>query len=388
MSTLSQFLGAGPGTTFAKTMPSWTGSGRLIDRYTVGHTGLFKNAPPLAFPNTAGTGTYGAAYGGSGQNYLVVNTPTTGIFHVNMATNPPTWVNRNAAFNGGNGSFPTSNEPPKRFANAVWLAAGGGIDRCAYTTDNGVTWTHVGSYNGIDIVGSRIYLTSGSSIVSYNTSFTLFNPTSPGGSIYKVFGNDTRQFAITSAGVYVSTNHGATAWTVDTNMNDWILQNGGFQNGGVLPNGTGIILTAQGAIGIINMTTGAISSGANLRNFIGGTPAFQAGIASARVGRDLVSYVDSDGVSHFCYDMMELVAMDSGAYYYNPKKYWCTTVDGTFASANLAIVSTASSPNIFPNYFLATTIIDLGIPIIGHRDSSIEGFKTPNLDSKEIYYEV
>lgn len=382
MSTLSQFLGAGPGTSFAKTMPSWTGSGRLIDRYTVGHTSLFKNAPPLAFPSISGT--FGAAYGGSGQNYLVVHKAATGIFHVNMATNPPTWVDRTTAFKAGSNSYPTSNEPPKRFANAVWVSASGGTNRCSYTTDNGVTWTHVGAYNAIDVVGSRIYLISGAVIVSYNTSFTLFNPTYPGAMIYKVFGNDTRQIVISSAGVYVSTNHGATTWTADTTINDWILQNGGFQNGGVLPNGKGIILTAQGAIGIINMTTGAISSGANLRNFIGGSANFQAGIAPTRIGRDLVSYVDSDGVSHFCYDMLELVAIDSGA----PKKYWCMTVDGTFASAHLAIVANTGGPGSFPNDFSETTIIDLGIPIVGHRGSNYEGFKTPNLDSKEIYYEV
>ena len=71
MSTLSQFLGAGPGSTFAKVAPSWTGSGRTTPRVTVGHSAPFKPTN-ITFPNVEIEGTYGAVYTGIDNNIWLI----------------------------------------------------------------------------------------------------------------------------------------------------------------------------------------------------------------------------------------------------------------------------------------------------------------------------
>ena len=393
MSTLSQFLGAGPGSTFAKVAPSWTGSGRTTPRVTVGHSAPFKPTN-ITFPNVEIEGTYGAVYTGIGQQYMV-NTGSK-IYHVDMSTSPETWTLRNPTV------VPATSMASQleSFDGKIWCA---GTTAAYYTSNNGVNWTLVPTVSNLRYVlakvGSKLYIitqtnTAAWVIMDAGLSYVTRSHSNIG-ETYRVFGTNTLQIIITSNGIYTSNNHLATAPTQSSALTNWLKQNGQFQAAGMLPNGTGMILTGNGTIGIINMSDGTISTGAKIP-YIGNMDARQGSTYSRPCSSSFLSYVDADGYTHFPFYFVETLGLDySGGNIYYPtvaRCFWCTTLDGMTISA-VECGNTSGIQTDPPPQFMFSDIVKLGtngLRGVNTPDTQIvfSGILTPNLDSKEVYYAV
>lgn len=394
MSTISQFLGAGPGSTFAKVAPSWTGSGRTTPRVTVGHSAPFKPTN-ITFPNAEIEGTYGAVYTGSGQQYMV-NTGSK-IYHVDISTSPETWTLRNPPV------VPATNHANQleSFDGKIWCAGSTGA---YYTSNNGVTWTivptAVSTRYVLAKVGTKLYITtqsntSSSIIMDAGLSYVTRSYTNIGAT-YRVFGTNTLQIIITANGIYTSNDHLATAPTQSSALTKWLEQNGRFQAAGMLPNGTGMILTGNGTIGIINMSNGTISVGAKIP-YIGDMDARQEFTYSRPCSSSFLSYVDADGYTHFPFYFIETIGVDnSGAYgarsYSDIARcFWCTTLDGMTISAVECGNTSALAPPT--SQFLFSDIVKMGTNVLRGMNTPetqtvFSGILAPNLDSKEVYYAV